>query len=330
MSMADFEMWLRFFMDCAVIIFPQIQNYSKDSALTAANSSLVTDPSQNWLQTVNYLSQLLLWLISCLSFDLLTAYTPFRQLRSSADTQILCIPHVRSKTLGKPCPKAMEFTPFWHLSHSVLLCLQNCFKTSPLWIIPQVISNSVFLLASPPPLDSITPCYSPFVHLCVCVCARVQVWCARNLHSIMTIIFIYIYAHAHTHTVTHTHTHTHTSPSAATATTETKYHWERSYWLHFQRVDFRMPIICQQGREVKWDAVDEVVADNITCYFPWIEPLTLWITLRASLSGTFLQLKERCRKPLCLEFVAGCRTCSFGSLFPLVIGFHQYREGWST
>ena len=174
--------------------------------ISSANSSLVTDPSQNWLQTVNYLSQLLLWLISCLSFDLLTVYTPFRQLRSSADTQILCIPHVRSKTLGKPCPKAMEFTPFWHLSHSVLLCLQNCFKTSPLWIIPQVISNSVFLLASPPPLDSITPCYSPFVHLCVCVCACAGVVCKELAQYHDYNFYIHICTRTHTHSYTHTHT----------------------------------------------------------------------------------------------------------------------------
>ena len=37
------------------------------SATSSASVSLVTGPSQNRLQTVNYLSQLLLWLISCLS-----------------------------------------------------------------------------------------------------------------------------------------------------------------------------------------------------------------------------------------------------------------------
>ena len=33
--------------------------------------------------------------------DLLTVYTPFRQLRSSADTWILHIPHVRTKTFDQ-------------------------------------------------------------------------------------------------------------------------------------------------------------------------------------------------------------------------------------
>ena len=33
--------------------------------------------------------------------DLLTVYTPSRQLRSSADTRILRIPHVRTKTLSR-------------------------------------------------------------------------------------------------------------------------------------------------------------------------------------------------------------------------------------
>ena len=44
----------------------------------------------------------------------------------------------------------MEFSLFWHPSHSILPCLQNCVKNSPLHLIPQeVISNSVFLIASP-------------------------------------------------------------------------------------------------------------------------------------------------------------------------------------
>ena len=62
-----------------------------------------------------------------------------------------------------------------------LPCLQNGVKNSPLQTIPQVISNSVFLLASPtyPPsplvtfLLSLTP--PPSVCVCVCVCARARV-----------------------------------------------------------------------------------------------------------------------------------------------------------
>ena len=36
---------------------------------------------------------------NCFS-DLLTVYTPFRQLRSSADTRTLRIPHVETNTFG--------------------------------------------------------------------------------------------------------------------------------------------------------------------------------------------------------------------------------------
>ena len=48
--------------------------------------------------------------------DLLTVYTPSRQLRSSADTRTLRVPHVKTQTFGQRslllCSKAMEFSPF--------------------------------------------------------------------------------------------------------------------------------------------------------------------------------------------------------------------------
>ena len=56
-------------------------------------------PSQNRLQIVNYLSQLLLCIIPAYLLDLLTVYTTSRQLRSSVDTRTLRIPHVKTKTL---------------------------------------------------------------------------------------------------------------------------------------------------------------------------------------------------------------------------------------
>jgi len=58
----------------------------------------------------------------------------------------------------------MEFTPFWHPSHWILSCFQN----SLIQII-QVISNSVFLLASPiyPPSSLVT--FLLCAHVCVCV-----------------------------------------------------------------------------------------------------------------------------------------------------------------
>ena len=71
--------------------------------------------------------------------DLLTVYTPSRQIRSSVDTQIFRIPHVKTKTLWPTlfflqCSKAMAFAPFRDQSHSVLSRLQNCVKNSPIQI----------------------------------------------------------------------------------------------------------------------------------------------------------------------------------------------------
>ena len=41
----------------------------------------------------------------------------------------------------------MELSPFWHPSHSILPCLHNCVKNSPLQTIPQeVISNFVIFI----------------------------------------------------------------------------------------------------------------------------------------------------------------------------------------
>ena len=122
-------------------------------ATASASSSLVTGLSQNTLQTVSYLPQLLLWLIS----NLLTVYVPSRQLCSSAGTQMLCISYVRTKTFGRCCfsngaPKQWNSFPsdMCHIQSSNP-CLQHCFKNSSLQIVPQAILNSVFLLASPTP-----------------------------------------------------------------------------------------------------------------------------------------------------------------------------------
>ena len=99
--------------------------------------------------------------------------TPSRQLCSSANTWILHIPQVKTKTLGQLlCSKAVEFTPFRQPSHShsILSCLQNYVKNSPPQTISQVISDSVFLLASPiyPPSPLVT--FLLCAHVCVCVC----------------------------------------------------------------------------------------------------------------------------------------------------------------
>ena len=68
---------------------------------------------------------------ACFS-ELFTVYILSTQLRSSADTHILPIPHITTKTFGDSCFSycAMEFAPFSHPSHSILPCLQNCVKNS--------------------------------------------------------------------------------------------------------------------------------------------------------------------------------------------------------
>ena len=77
------------------------------------------------------------------------------------------------------CSQAMEFAPFRRPSHSVLSCLQNCAKNSPIQTIPlQVISNYVFSSQHTLTLPSFTPSYIPSVRPCVCVCVCVCV-CAR-------------------------------------------------------------------------------------------------------------------------------------------------------
>ena len=73
-----------------------------------------TGPSQNRLQTVNSLSQLPD--SSLAYFSDLTVYTPSRQFCSSADTQILRIPRVKTKTSGLCCfshcaPKQWNLLP---------------------------------------------------------------------------------------------------------------------------------------------------------------------------------------------------------------------------
>ena len=62
------------------------------------------------------------------------------------------------------CSKAVEFSPFWHPTHSILSCLQSCLFTC---------------------LPILTPGYIPSVYVCVCNCVSGYVCvcvhdCARN------------------------------------------------------------------------------------------------------------------------------------------------------
>ena len=73
------------------------------------------------------------------------------------------------------CSNAMEFSPFWHPSHSVLPSLHNCIKDSPLQTISQQLtSNCVFFLLHPHLLPS-SPLYSLCALARVRVCVRVRV-----------------------------------------------------------------------------------------------------------------------------------------------------------
>ena len=114
--------------------------------------------------------------------DHLTVYTSSRQLRSSAETWILCIPHVTQKPLANAVSPTMlqsnavhsfltSIASNPHPSHPIRSCLQNCIKNS-LQTIPQVIPNSILLLAScvypPSPLIAFLLCTHVCVYLCVC------------------------------------------------------------------------------------------------------------------------------------------------------------------
>ena len=94
----------------------------------------------------------------------------------------------------------MDFSPFWHPSHSLLPCLQNCTEYSLLQTVTQLISNSAFFLLSclppPPPIShgKILGETIKYTHTHTCMCT--------HTHTL-------IYAHTHTHQCTLTHLHTH-------------------------------------------------------------------------------------------------------------------------
>ena len=107
-------------------------------------------------------------------------------LRGWIHTQVPCLPpftfyHMRVHTYTDStssifclCSKAIEFSPFWHLSHSIFPYLQKWVKNVPkIQTIPQqVIWNLVFLLA---PLPLYPPIHS-LLCTCVCVCVCVCAW----------------------------------------------------------------------------------------------------------------------------------------------------------
>ena len=76
--------------------------------------------------------------------------------------------------------KAMEFSPFWHTSHLVLPCFQNCTENS---LLPQ----EVIQIVSP----SLPPCYNPRPHVraCVCVCEHYNDY----ILSLRFHVYIFVY-----------------------------------------------------------------------------------------------------------------------------------------
>ena len=122
--------------------------------------------------------------------DLLTVYTPSRQLRSSADTRALRIAHVKTKTSGQrpfpySAPTQWNSLPS-HPSHSALPCLQNCNKWFRFCLLYFLTSLTPFSHPGCIPLSTLP---HMCVCACVCVCMSVCVWCARNVINYNYIYF---------------------------------------------------------------------------------------------------------------------------------------------
>ena len=124
--------------------------------------------------------------------SLMTMYQPWEQKRQHTYSKFLCCEHTTHLELHGweykwfwlgltcstdrckigpmlfllPCSKAMEFSPFWHPSRSILPCFQTCIKHSlPQTIQWQVISNYVFILVC--------------MRACVCVPSNFN-WCLQT------------------------------------------------------------------------------------------------------------------------------------------------------
>ena len=154
-------------------------------ASSSASASLVTSPSQNRLQTDKYLSQRLLWLISCLSLWPHCVH-PFQTASFFCRHTYTSYPPCLNKNLWPTlflllCSKELHFASFWHPSHLILPCLvQDCVKNLPIQTIPQHFLNYVPPLtpppsthththSSPPPPPSLLVPFLLCARVCVCV-----------------------------------------------------------------------------------------------------------------------------------------------------------------
>ena len=93
-------------------------------ATSSASASLVTSPSQNRPQTVNFLPILLLLLISYLLLQSFHSVHPFQAASFFCRHMNTLYPPCQNKNLWPVlfllvllCSKALEFTSFWYSSH---------------------------------------------------------------------------------------------------------------------------------------------------------------------------------------------------------------------
>ena len=146
--------------------------------------------------------------------DLLTLYTPSRQLRSSADTRTLRIPHVKTKTFGQRsfsyfAPKQWNSLPsdIRHIQSSRALktvLKTHLYKQHSWFQIQSSFLTSLTSFSHPVTFLSLRSrifvfvcvcacvcwCMSVCVCVCVCVCLCVCLWFARTV--ILFLAYVYI------------------------------------------------------------------------------------------------------------------------------------------
>ena len=169
-------------------LFKKKKRFHLYNLIVSINHNLRNEGWAEWIWTCNHLfvyhmnaapAPGRLAYFFTLHFERLDTYTgsmsstfyilPYERLHTYTDStsSIFCL-----------CSKAIEFSPFWHLSHSIFPYLQKWVKNVPkIQTIPQqVIWNLVFLLAPLPlypPIHSLL-CTCVCVCVCVCVCAWVH------------------------------------------------------------------------------------------------------------------------------------------------------------
>ena len=160
-------------------------------------------------------------------------------------------------------PVICQFAPFWQSSHSVPSHCQNCFKNSLLQTIPQVISNSAFLLALPHPL----------LHsLYVCVCACALVWGTQYYNYMILFFFwdlnVYIIVDL-------------VKCGVLTLASETRRYRNDGYYYHYYHY-FRHAVMSSKtctARPLTLPACQTWVRINFALAFSWMELPTVTLGL---------------------------------------------------